>query len=101
MKLIYPEDGIYNKINSNNREAISNLERALLKLDFVVPSDFGYRSYLNNLDENIRRIKKSIEIINEKVKINDNYLENTVNELLKRCSNLNNDRFKVREGIIK
>ena len=100
-KLIYPEDGLYNKIKDSNNMAVNDLELSMQYTNFNIPADFNYRNYLLNLSNNLKNIKKEINLISDKIKINDSYLENTVNDLVNSAKTIDKDKINLRENLIK
>lgn len=100
-KFVYPKEGLYSYSRVNCESIISNLNKAYSKCSFSIPSDFKYKSYLNNLLNVINSYKIEMQKINDLIVSADNKYESLSNDLLTRVNNLDNCIIKYRDRMIK
>lgn len=71
---MYPTNGIYRCCKNHIESCTNHLSRAISNCNFDIPSEFVYKSYLNNIDNIIRDYYREITSINSKIlKINNTY----------------------------
>ncbi len=73
-KLVYPDDGIYKYCKNDIDVITASLSKVISNCNFDIPSNFTYKSYLNNLANIIGDYYDEIRSINYRLqRLNNNY----------------------------
>ena len=88
-KLVYPNDGIYNKCQANLEKCVSELLSAVNSITTYPPSEFSYRDYMVNLRNELRGYYRTMNYINRVLKRSDaiyqrasDYLESSASRMV-------------------
>jgi len=96
-------------MNTFQRTVIPGLEKTTDSLDVLInkcyqlsiPSDFRYRTYLLNLDNDFKIYKKNIAIVKEWIYKSNTKYNNIIEEMKQSSVNLNNIQIGKKYSSIK